>query len=75
MLRLASPFDIHAPVVFGLDLEFLLEREGGGEVQPGAIPSVINKLILDVETRGLTEIGICKSIMCGIVTELGLIFM
>lgn len=47
-------------VVFGIDLEFLLEREGGGQVQPGAIPAVINKLILEVESRGLTEVGICK---------------
>lgn len=47
--------------VFGVDLGFLLQREArDGEVQPGAIPSVIERLLEEVDKRGLTEIGICK---------------
>ncbi|KAL6305095.1 hypothetical protein BKA93DRAFT_731484 [Sparassis latifolia] len=47
--------------VFGVELEFLLEREAPDcEVQPGAIPSVIERLICEVESRGLTEIGIYR---------------
>lgn len=46
--------------MFGVELDFLLEREAGfGEVQPGAIPSVVERLVTEVEKRGLTEIGIC----------------
>ncbi|KAI0352013.1 hypothetical protein OH77DRAFT_829733 [Trametes cingulata] len=51
--------DPHA--VFGVDLEFLLRREApDGEVQPGAIPSVVERLINEVERRGLTEVGIYR---------------
>ena len=47
--------------VFGVDLETLLKRESpDGEIAPGAIPSVIVRLIEVVEARGLTEVGICK---------------
>ncbi|KAI0919200.1 hypothetical protein AcV5_002181 [Taiwanofungus camphoratus] len=47
--------------VFGVELDFLLEREAGfGEVQPGAIPSVVERLVTEVEKRGLTEIGIYR---------------
>jgi len=47
--------------VFGVDLEFLLKREAGGSaVSLGAIPSFLEKCLLEVETRGLTEVGICK---------------
>ena len=46
--------------VFGVDLEFLLQRDApDGEIQPGAIPSVVERLIDEVERRGLTEVGIC----------------
>lgn len=49
-----------ASTVFGVELEFLLQREAtGGEVQPGAIPSVVERLIGEVESRGLMEVGIC----------------
>ena len=52
---------IFAPV-FGVDLQFLLKREAlGGEVQPGAIPSMIEQCLNEIERRGLTEVGICKS--------------
>lgn len=50
-------------LVFGVELEFLLERESGGEeVLPGTIPSVIASCLTEVETRGLSEVGICE---CG----------
>jgi len=47
--------------VFGVDLEFLLQREAGGSaVPPGAIPSFLEKCLLEVEARGLTEVGIYR---------------
>ena len=46
--------------VFGVELEYLLQREAAnGEVRSGAIPSVLEQLIHEVEIRGLTEVGIC----------------
>ncbi|OAX35708.1 hypothetical protein K503DRAFT_868067 [Rhizopogon vinicolor AM-OR11-026] len=47
--------------VFGVDLEFLLEREAGG-AQPelGAIPSVMHICLSEVESRGLDEVGIYR---------------
>ena len=46
--------------VFGVELDFLLQREAvNGEVQPGAIPSVLDRLIREVEARGLAEVAIC----------------
>ncbi len=48
--------------VFGVDLDFLLQREApNGEIQPGAIPAFLERLIDEVERRGLTEVGICMS--------------
>ncbi|KAI0074864.1 hypothetical protein K474DRAFT_1499666 [Panus rudis PR-1116 ss-1] len=47
--------------VFGVELEFLLRREAGSDdIPPGAIPSVIERLMTEVDTRGLTEIGIYR---------------
>jgi hypothetical protein len=47
--------------VFGVELEFLLQRESGGSaIPPGTIPSFLEKCLLEVEARGLTEVGICK---------------
>ncbi|KAM5530203.1 hypothetical protein V8D89_016139 [Ganoderma adspersum] len=47
--------------VFGVELEFLLQREAtGGEVRPGAVPSVVERLISEVESRGLMEVGIYR---------------
>ncbi|CAL1711692.1 unnamed protein product [Somion occarium] len=41
--------------------DFLLCRESQGEeVEPGTVPSVIERLIAEVDTRGLTEIGIYR---------------
>lgn len=46
--------------VFGVDLEVLLKRESSdGGTPPGVVPSVIQRLITEVESRGLTEVGIC----------------
>ncbi|KAJ3832863.1 hypothetical protein F5878DRAFT_646428 [Lentinula raphanica] len=43
--------------VFGVELNFLLEREnGGGPVPPGTIPSIITHCLAQVEARGLTEV-------------------
>ena len=51
--------------VFGVELDFLLQREAvNGEVQPGAIPSVLDRLIREVEARGLAEVGICMYFAC-----------
>ncbi|KAK7029539.1 rho GTPase-activating protein [Paramarasmius palmivorus] len=55
--------------VFGVELEFLLEREaGGGPVSPGTIPSVMERCLAEVEARGLTEVGIYR--MAGASSEI-----
>lgn len=47
-------------IVFGVELEFLLRREaGGGPIPPGTVPNVIDQCLGEVESRGLTEVGIC----------------
>ncbi|KAG9312280.1 rho GTPase activating protein 22 [Chiua virens] len=47
--------------VFGVELEFLLEREAGGaDVPHGTIPSVIASCLEEVEARGLSEVGIYR---------------
>ncbi|KAG2153395.1 hypothetical protein DEU56DRAFT_727081 [Suillus clintonianus] len=47
--------------VFGVELEFLLEREANG-AQPeiGSIPSVMLTCLSEVEYRGLSEVGIYR---------------
>ncbi|KAG6334782.1 hypothetical protein ID866_4315 [Astraeus odoratus] len=51
----------HPTAVFGVELEFLLQREaGGGEVEPGSVPSVISRCLYEVESRGLSEVGIYR---------------
>ncbi|KAG7091393.1 hypothetical protein E1B28_010431 [Marasmius oreades] len=55
--------------VFGVDLNFLLEREAnGGSVAPGTIPSVVQRCLVEVESRGLTEVGIYR--MAGATLEI-----
>jgi hypothetical protein len=46
-----------------VELEFLLEREADGAevLQVGIIPSAIVSGLLEVEARGLSEVGICES--------------
>lgn len=47
-------------LVFGVDINFLLQREAANnEVLPGAIPFVIERCLYEVESRGLNEVGIC----------------
>ncbi|KAK7013752.1 Rho GTPase activating protein 22 [Favolaschia claudopus] len=47
--------------VFGVDLNFLLRREAGSdEVPAGAIPSVVERCLSEIEARGLTEVGIYR---------------
>ncbi|KAF7797130.1 hypothetical protein EIP86_008322 [Pleurotus ostreatoroseus] len=54
-----SPRDPKA--VFGVDLDFLLQRESpDGEILPGALPATFYRLVTEVESRGLTEIGIYR---------------
>ncbi|KAI6043474.1 hypothetical protein EDC04DRAFT_2890865 [Pisolithus marmoratus] len=51
----------HPTAVFGVDLDFLLQREAGGaEVEPGTIPSVVRRCLYEVESRGLSEVGIYR---------------
>lgn len=48
-------------LVFSVELQYLLRREAGGqEPEPGTIPSVIEACLQEIESRGLTEVGICK---------------
>ncbi|KAG6901253.1 hypothetical protein C0995_014541 [Termitomyces sp. Mi166 len=55
--------------VFGVELEFLLQREAGNEpVQPGVIPFVIEQCLSEVEVRGLSEVGIYR--IAGAVSEI-----
>ena len=50
-------------LVFGVELELLLEREAdGAEVLPGTIPSAIASCLLEVEARGSSEVGMCESV-------------
>jgi hypothetical protein len=49
-------------VAFGVELNFLLQREAAnGDVLPGAIPFVIERCLYEIESRGLSEVGICVS--------------
>ncbi|EKM53679.1 uncharacterized protein PHACADRAFT_198103 [Phanerochaete carnosa HHB-10118-sp] len=58
--------------VFGVDLETLLKRESpDGEISPGAVPSIIQRLIAEVESRGLTEVGIYR--LAGAHSEVGVL--
>ena len=50
-------------LVFGVELEFLLRRETGSEHVPwGTVPTIIEQCLSEVESRGLSEVGICT---CG----------
>ncbi|KAJ6454183.1 rho GTPase activating protein 22 [Mycena sanguinolenta] len=47
--------------VFGVDLNYLLRRESGSDdILPGAIPSVVERCLVEIEARGLTEVGIYR---------------
>ncbi|KAF8920301.1 hypothetical protein CPB85DRAFT_1211957 [Mucidula mucida] len=48
-------------LVFGVDLQTLMEREAGGtDILAGSIPRVIYECLTEVEARGLTEVGIYR---------------
>jgi hypothetical protein len=47
--------------VFGVELEFLLRRETGSEtIPPGTVPLIVDHCLSEIESRGLTEVGICE---------------
>ncbi|KAF6752251.1 rho GTPase activating protein 22 [Ephemerocybe angulata] len=47
--------------VFGVELEYLLQREAlGGDIPPGTVPHIIEACLMEIETRGLTEVGIYR---------------
>ncbi|KAJ2936969.1 hypothetical protein H1R20_g125, partial [Candolleomyces eurysporus] len=47
--------------VFGVELEFLLQREAlGGNIASGTVPRIINECLTEIESRGLTEVGIYR---------------
>jgi GTPase-activating protein BEM2 len=51
------------PLVFGVELEFLLRRETGSErVPPGTVPTIIEQCLREIECRGLSEVGICTCV-------------
>ncbi|KJA20499.1 hypothetical protein HYPSUDRAFT_68529 [Hypholoma sublateritium FD-334 SS-4] len=55
--------------VFGVELDFLLKREAGGDhVAPGTVPIVIEQCLSEIERRGLNEVGIFR--IAGATTEI-----
>ncbi|KAF8589464.1 hypothetical protein K439DRAFT_1383314 [Ramaria rubella] len=51
----------HPTAVFGVELDFLLQREAGGRVPPpGAVPHVLEQCLSEIEARGLQEVGIYR---------------
>ena len=47
--------------MFGVELEFLLQHEAPvEEVQGGAVPVFLERLINEVEHRCLTEVDMCE---------------
>lgn len=58
-------------LVFGVELQFLLEREAdGAEILPGTLPSVMATCLAEVEARGLSEVGICRFLFSSVNTAL-----
>ncbi|KAF8161574.1 hypothetical protein B0H34DRAFT_701542 [Crassisporium funariophilum] len=55
--------------VFGVELEFLLRRETeSDQVPPGTVPTIIEQCLSEVESRGLSEVGIYR--IAGATTEI-----
>ena len=51
-------------IVFGVELEFLLRREAESDkIPPGKIPIIIEQCLSEVESRGLSEVGICTLLL------------
>ncbi|KAF9523713.1 hypothetical protein CPB83DRAFT_862338 [Crepidotus variabilis] len=55
--------------VFGVELEFLLRRESERDsIAPDAVPAIIEQCLSEIETRGLSEVGIYR--IAGATTEI-----
>jgi len=52
--------NVTLPVVLGVDLKALIQREFGDDPPPGVIPSMLETCFREVESRGLSEVGICR---------------
>lgn len=52
--------NVTPPVVLGVDLKALIQREFGDDPPSGTIPSLLETCFREVESRGLPEVGICK---------------
>jgi len=51
-------------IVFGVELEFLLRREAkSDDIPQGTVPIIIEQCLCEVESRGLSEVGICTSLL------------
>ncbi|KIJ51425.1 hypothetical protein M422DRAFT_158043 [Sphaerobolus stellatus SS14] len=51
----------HPTAVFGVELDFLLEREAGGnEVPIGAVPRILDMCLNEIEAHGLQEVGLYR---------------
>jgi len=59
-LHLVPHVESYSSAVLGVDLKVLIQREFGDDPPPGAIPSMLETCFREVESRGLTEVGICK---------------
>ena len=60
-------WEANCSAVFGVELEFLLKREAGGDhVAPGTVPIVIEQCLSEIERRGLNEVGICVFVSCSL---------
>lgn len=47
--------------VFGVELDFLIQREAKGEEPlPGAVPRLLEQCLSEIETRGLQEVGLYR---------------
>ena len=47
--------------MFGIELEVLLARQvQSDQIPQGTIPTVIENCLVEIENRGLTEVGICE---------------
>ena len=54
------PYLERSPVVLGIYLKVLVQREFGDNPPPGAVPSLLETCFKEIEFRGLLEVGICK---------------
>lgn len=60
----------HILIVFGVDLQSLILRESRGDPQRGMIPLFLEQCMNEVETRGLSEVGICEYSSCGYICSI-----